>query len=241
VANSVEQLEAFLDGKRGRHGDVFKNALHEAIRYLQFLEIIRARVESTEKEYIYLVEAFISGKLTNKEQSLLHRQTHLTLLVQLEIESFYLFSKIYLDTTARFLEVYFGQHPNFRFESFEKLFRREAAIWKSDYGLKFDSEFCEVIQKLLVKIVGFRGKKIVHPKGRDAQSLIGRRLHALAWKSDGSSGVSLTAGFTGVKSSNEFYQSTDVGDLWKLIEQYTNLFIQFADQNVEKLKLRLEQ
>lgn len=201
MSNPTKQLEDFLGEEWIKHGHSFQDALREVIRYSQFLEVIKARVESASKEYIRLMHARMNTKhsyeiLTKEDKEQVDALVHHALLVQLEIESFYLFSKIYLDTTTRFLEVYFGQFNDFRFESFEKLFQTNAAIWKYTHILKFEPDFREVIQRLLPEIVSFRGKKITHPQLPGGRNLVGRRSHALTWKSDGSGSVSLTAGLS---------------------------------------------
>jgi hypothetical protein len=245
VPNAISQLIDFRDREWIKHGHSFQSALLEAVRYLHFLEIIKARLEDAGKEYTELVNARmreVGGhrKLTNEEQKQLEHEMHLSSVIQLEIESFYLFSKIYLDIIAHFLSIYFSQLPNFRFESFQKLFGPKAAIWESPPVLKIEPRFREVIRRLMDEIVYFRSKRIVHPQLSRGRNLVGNRSHALTWRSDGSSGISLTVGLSRSESPSDFYRSANVQDLCGLIEQFTSLLIQFLIQNKDRAKIAVK-
>src|SRR5208283_4691073 len=112
MSNPISQLIDFKDKEWSKHSGSFQDALEEVIRYLLFLEIIKTRMNTFESEFKSLIETGTRGKggrrkLTAKEQRQLERKRHLQSEVELEIESFYLFSKIYLDMTAHFCRVYF--------------------------------------------------------------------------------------------------------------------------------------
>jgi len=235
--NSLKRLEDFLEKESIPRDESLKDAFREIRRYLEFLLEIKQRAELAQPELISLLddlmEAVKNGVAESFEQTKLNRYNHLSLVVPLEIESFYLFSKIYLDTTVQFLGVRFSQLQGFHFESFGSLFQPKAHIWKQPEILVIKKEFRDVIKKLYSEIVGFRNEKVVHPK-LSGRTMIGRRTHGFTPTSDRGS-VKLI-GLIRNSPKYDTYNSTDTRILWQLIEEYTNLFAEFSIQNIEGIR-----
>jgi hypothetical protein len=235
--NSLKKLEKFLEKELTPRDESLKDAFREIRRYLEFLMEINRRAELAQPELISLQDdlmaAVKNGVVESFEQIKLNRYNHLSLVVPLEIESFYLFSKIYLDITVQFLGVRFSQLQGFNFKSFGDLFRSHQQIWKHPDVFVIKEEFRDVIQKLFPEIIDFRNDNVVHPK-HSKQKMIGRRTHGFTLTPD-----RCRAQLIGlIRNSPQYdaYNSTDTRILWQLIEEYTNLFVEFSIQNLEKVR-----
>jgi len=82
-------------------------------------------------------------------------------MLQLEIESFYLFAKILLDKVAHFVEFYFGQGQGCSLVSqdqFVKNLPTHAAL----KGIKFTDRFAETMKTLKQDISDHRDYQIAH-------------------------------------------------------------------------------
>ena len=101
-----------------------------------------------------------SGRyLTKKEEAQFRRKNKNSQVFQLEIESFYIFAKIYLDKTAHALETYFGERRNCSFESFSKFASKFKTLESVD-KFTVELELQEIALKLKQEIVDFRDKKL---------------------------------------------------------------------------------
>jgi hypothetical protein len=100
---------------------------------------------------------------------------------------------------------------------------------ESVHGFKIEPELRQIVLKLGQEIVDFRDKKIAHAK-------MPRLDHGLTWNKEGR--VSITVGFWYPKPTDKYFQTADVRDLWKLLEQYTDLWTRFIILNRQKAKLR---
>ena len=224
------------------HSNILSSSLSQPIRYADFVEIIHSRVKKTAAKFIrsknesWALRRKLDQKagkpryLTKKEETQSQQGFRIGQTLQLEIESFYLFSKIYLDKTAHFLEVYFGEIQNCSFESFSK-FTSKLDLLESAHGFKVEHELREIIVKVEKEIVDFRNKKIAHAK-------MPRLDRGLTWNKKGT--VLITSGFFYPKPTDKYFQTADVEDLLKLLEQYTNLWASFIALNRQKSKFQLK-
>lgn len=231
----TDKLESFLDAEQDqfpiRRVRLVKNAVQEAKRYSAFLRLVNERASDVSVKCNYSLRCCVgvpAGKV--REERLSHFE-QLGINLQLEIESFYLFSKIYLDKTVHFLETYFGRLHNCSFESFSKL-KAALSILESAHDFKVQPELREMVDKLMNVVVEFRDKKITHAKNP-------RLFRGLNWENDGR--VSMASGFLDPKPTDQLFGTMDAGDLWKLLESYTDMFTEFIKENSEKAMLRLNQ
>ncbi len=96
---------------------MFAFSFREVERYYDFIEIIYVRHASAVKEYLKAFNALQrtidkspgSHSTTAEQLVLLETLLRLGNIVQLEIESYYLFAKMLLDKIARAVEFYFGK------------------------------------------------------------------------------------------------------------------------------------
>lgn len=92
----------------------FSISFSQISRYYDFVRIILDRHEKVSRDFVENTKAMRaiarpgSHPVTGEHMALLEAGRHLSSLVHLEIESFYLFAKILLDKMARSLEFYFG-------------------------------------------------------------------------------------------------------------------------------------
>ena len=115
-------LSGFINTERSQYttkdNNKFAFALGQALRYYGFLLIILERCEKASRNMISIHEKSMKlmstqtsepVPMTVEQMRLMEESSRLMTLVHLEIESFYLFAKIFLDNVARFLWVYFGE------------------------------------------------------------------------------------------------------------------------------------
>jgi hypothetical protein len=119
MSRSPQLFDAFVENERHRFTDKDGNLLglsvYQIMRYYEFLTIILERHAETSKIYSNLhrqnMANFSEGwrETTPDEMVVLEELFKYMSLVQLEVESFYLFAKILLDRTAHFVELFFGR------------------------------------------------------------------------------------------------------------------------------------
>jgi len=97
------------DAYVGKDSNLFAFSLGQAIRYYDFILIIVRRYEDISREIIShstkmkaLLSTASSGTATIEQMQLLEEMSRLSTLAHLEIESFYVFAKIFLDKLAFF-------------------------------------------------------------------------------------------------------------------------------------------
>ena len=98
-------------------GNTFARSLAEASRYYDFLLIIVDRYRNTSKKMVSInkkerklstAQTGVIVPVTVEQMRLMEEWSRFNTLVQLEIESFYQFAKIFLDKIALFIQRYFG-------------------------------------------------------------------------------------------------------------------------------------
>ncbi|MGA3285338.1 MAG: hypothetical protein ABSD57_12885 [Verrucomicrobiota bacterium] len=232
----TDKLEEFLRAEQNQfpieRACLVENAAREIKRYAAFLSLVKERATEVSIKCNESLRCCVGMPAGKEREERLARFDQFGLKLQLEIESFYLFSKVYLDKTVHFLETYFGRLQNCSFESFSKLSVEQLQILESDYQFQIQPKLREVIEKLMKVVIEFRDKKIIHQKTP-------RLLRGLNWQIDGK--VSMASGFLYPKQTEQQFQSMDVEELWAWLESYTNLFTEFVMQNSAKAKLRQNQ
>src|SRR6266496_248045 len=112
-------LTDFISSERERFANEDNNkfamSFSQISRCSAFLDVIIERYEEASQQFFQNTKSMQATRLPGthpmtSEQIALHNEgVRLTLLLHLEIESFYLFAKIFLDKIAHALEFYFGQ------------------------------------------------------------------------------------------------------------------------------------
>ena len=231
----TDKLERHLAAERNQfpigRARVLENAALEIKRYSAFLILVKARAIEVSVKCNEALRCCVGMPAGEEREKRMSRFEQLNVNLQLDIESFYIFATIYLDKTSHFLEAYFGELRDCSFESFRSL-KQQLDLMESSHGFKLNRQFREMAEKLFTDIVDFRDKKITHAK-------MPRLFRGLNWEADGR--VTMASGLINAKPTDKLFQTTDVGDLWMLLEKYSGLFTEFVEQNPKKAKSRLNE
>src|SRR6266853_403102 len=133
----TNKLEMFIDSEREQfhasNASITKTAVHEIKRYSAFLSIIKRRALDASDRGNETLRCSAGRPAGPVRDELIASFEALAIHFQMEMESFYMFAKLYLDKTVHFLETYFGQRANCSFESFSR-FDRILATLTSEHG-----------------------------------------------------------------------------------------------------------
>jgi hypothetical protein len=126
-------LSRFVDSERTRFrsedNNKFAFSLSQISRYQQFTTVVFGRYQNVSEEFIANVKAqqksFLEGthKATDDQMFLVNESARLSILLHVEIESFYLFAKILLDKVAHSIEFYFGSVRKRPLDSHDDLYK----------------------------------------------------------------------------------------------------------------------
>jgi hypothetical protein len=100
-------------------------------------------------------------QLTADEMLILARRSELSARIHLEVETFYLFAKIFLDKAARFLEHCFGAVRKLSLHSHDRLVKGLDA-YVAATGISVPAELSGEIRSLKDRISDFRDYQIAH-------------------------------------------------------------------------------
>jgi len=164
-------LEEFIWNERMKYDDVgindFAIPLGPVLTYYDFVQIVTGRYEKAVQglaEHYRRCQAIVrerSGELPPEVAEELLSSSELTALLHLEIESFYLFSKILLDKIAHFIQDYFGQARGCSLASHDKLVKNHAKFGDAK-NLRYPDGFTESLDLLKRKICDYRDKEVTH-------------------------------------------------------------------------------
>jgi hypothetical protein len=217
--------------------NMFAFALGQASGYYDFLLIILDRYEKASKEFVSVNEKSMklmrtqtseTVLVTDEQMRLLEESSRLTTPVHLEIESFYLFAKVLLDTVARFLYVYFGQGRGVRPNSHNDLAKHHEKYLEAK-GLVIPEGLSESIMLLKESICDYRDDEISH-------ELSLRRIRATAWS--GSGGARIASGMMFPRKGDKTATSAALAQLMKDVNVYIGKVIMLIESNRDKSRLR---
>lgn len=216
-------------------GNLFSSSLGEALRYYDFLLIVADRYRKISKKMVSinkkerkLAGAQIGGPfpVTAEQMRLMVEWSRLNTLVHLEIESFYLFAKIFLDKIALFIQRYFGQAQGISLRSHDKLTKNHDAF-RLAKGLTYPQGFSQAIIILNQRIVDFRDKQITHLYSQ-------RTVRATAW--GGAEHMRIAAYHS---KTREQAQSEELPKLIQAIDGYIQQLITLIESNRAQTTLEL--
>jgi hypothetical protein len=167
----TDELSELLDEERNRFGEYEANLF---VRILDQLRHYRAVLRVIHDRYLDFCKAYVEnypvlfavpppGEPPTLDSALLTTQKDLTVLLRLEIESFYLFGKILLDWFARFVEFYFGPGRGLSLASHDKLTKN---IWEyaRTKGLSLPTGMVEACLSLRENLSDIRDYQVAHQK-----------------------------------------------------------------------------
>jgi hypothetical protein len=214
--------------------NLFAFALSQAARYDSFLHVIVARYDEVRIEFQGSIEGFIArlseyqGKELNADDMRdWSRHSELTELLHLEIESFYLFAKIFLDHIARFIEAYFGPERRLSLDSHDDL-TKSFQRFREAKGLRCSDEFQQTLERLKSKIADYRDYHIAHSKNP-------RLSHGTTWGPNNEPEI-MRVPFFSTKTGLQGTQSASEGlsDLRAVLDAYIELVIALITDNRDK-------
>ena len=240
----MDILSEFIHTERFQYANKDNNkfafALGQASRYYGFLLIILERCEKASRNMISISEKSMKlmstqtsepVPVTVEQMRLMEESSWLMTLVHLEIESFYLFAKIFLDNVARFLYVYFGSAQGVSLKSHGNL-----AVHHKRYcevkSLAVPQGFSESVMLLKERICDYRDDVIAHE-----MSL--RTIKGTAWGA--SKDAIITGGTLYPREGDSRATSEALPQLMDAINIYIRQVITLIQSNRDKTRLKLKE
>jgi len=167
-------LSDFIGTERKQYttidGNLFASSLGEALRYYNFLLIVADRYRNISKKMVSIsnkrwrltpVQTGGPFPMTDEQIFLMEKWNQLNTLIHLEIESFYMFAKIFLDKITLFIQNYFGQARDISLRSHDKLTINHAEFCLAK-SLTLPQGFSQSIIFLKEHISDYRDKQVEH-------------------------------------------------------------------------------
>lgn len=167
-----EKLQELTEQHPWRDGAEL-TALKQVQRYRQFLELLLAQYADSSREYAACRRCFFldnpAEEWTLEDQK---RGNELGHLLELQIESFYVFAKILLDKLAIAVERHFGGARGLSLDSHDKLVKNLDRYAESHHFGVRDS-IRQQAQTLKLRVSDFRDKNIEHFKSPHISAGVG--------------------------------------------------------------------
>jgi hypothetical protein len=145
-------------------------AFSQVSRYLRSLQLIVGRYQEVSRKFVDSTNRVMAmsqrkrnGDSFSEESAVFDEGRPLNDQLHLEIESFYLFAKIFLDKIAHFLEFYFGSVRGKSLDSHDQLVKNFEAFCDSN-GLDLPADFMTLAGELKTAISDHRDYQIAHGK-----------------------------------------------------------------------------
>jgi len=214
----------------------FVPAMGKVERYAYFLEIVVARhralviqhAELTKKARAFMQPGGGRRTMAPEEVEVLRQLSGLSQLIHLEVETYYLFAKIFLDRVAHFIEHAFGSERRMSLDSHDKLTKNLKA-YVSARRLECPKEFFDELVVLKRRIADFRDYQIAHEKSP-------YMTHGTMWGPSQEPRI-VFAAFPPPGANlraTEAVQSEELGSLHAAIQIHMGRFIEFYELNREK-------
>jgi hypothetical protein len=165
-------------------------------------------------------------QVTEREGALMSEEYPLSLRVQLEQESFYIFAKMLLDKVAHAIGVYFGEARGCSFASHDDL-TKSIVKYSELLGLEVNPSLVARMQQLKVDVADFRDKNISHEKSPRTIT-----MRPLILDPDGTVRLSLHKVYPQESDINVVARPVD--ELLGELEDYVLRFLDFLRMNSDK-------
>lgn len=211
-------------------------ALGQITRYVRFLEMLHDRHRANSDAFVLQMEQMHSvlsksGEITAEQAEYLQICNAKQSVVELDIESYYLFAKILLDRVARFVEFYFGPARNLSLDSHGKM-TRNFGRYAADRGLHSCERVDERLRSLKVDISDYRDYQIAHHKNP-------RTIRGLLFHPD--EGVAIVATNLYPAPEEKQVQSVPLAKISDDIDKYLEEVISLLCDNRDRTILRRDQ
>ena len=228
----------FIRGEREHFSDFDSNRVGFAganvLRYYDFLIAILGRHERASRGFLESFERVKRAMelndpvATNRELDRLwpgHNEAMMTL--QLEIESFYLFAKLFLDKIALFIQLYFGQVRKLPLHSHSDL-QKNLETFAAQNKIELAPGWKAMLDGLEEHIVHFRDKQITHDKNL-------RAMRGISVTSDGA--TTMRIGHLYPLPTDKGLASTNLADLMHRIDGYVDFVVALVEANRDRSRL----
>ncbi len=227
---STDRIQAFITSVLLKHRDVkavntLIKRFNTCVRYLHFLQIIRARYEAVNPLYMAALERWHShnwsGPRTMTSEELLEQQRmgDLGVELHLEIESFHVFANILLDRIADTVRYYFWRKPKWSHHQLKLRFHK---ICASRSLTKKPTNLSEMFSRLQ-PIVDYRHDWIVHTSDPNLS-------HATAWGPNKKATILPSVAGKAIVE----HQPEDLDTLFSDIDSYITAIVEFFKTNIDK-------
>jgi len=238
-----QQIRDFIQENRPRfntkNNNLFATAFSQIEHYFLYINIISSRCKPLEKQLLKNLKKFDdsiikdsnSHPLTNYQEELIREQRDLSLKINLEIESSYLFAKILLDKIAKTIEFYFGPERGLSLNSHSELNKsiEQYVIKKS---IEINPELKKVMLELEEDISGFRDKQIAHIcKERNP-----RIIRGISFADDKKANMVLSHLYPDHKDASK--KSASPEELLLLIAKYIEMIMKLIEENIERVFIK---
>jgi len=169
--------------------------------------------------------------MTADQHALFLRSGKLQELVQLEIESFYLFAKIMLDKVAQFIGQYFGQAEGCSLASHDR-FLKSIIQYQKIKGLVLDERVILIAKNLKKQIADYRDKQISHQQNP-------RTIVGTAWSATADVRIFTTQLYPKSTDPGQI-ESAPLADLGKEIDEYLLCVFSLISNNRPKTKFKVK-
>ena len=224
----------------GNDNNYFAFSLGQSLRYYDFLLIIFDRYRKASEDMVSVHNKLIKPSLkqpgkkipvTDTQMRIWVESLRLHTLVLLEIESFYIFAKIFLDKIALFIQNYFGPARGISLRSHDKL-EKEYERFRLVKGLNYPQGFSQSIIFLKKNISDYRDKQISHMYSQKA-------FKGITWGVN--KRMKITTGQLFPTSSNsKLLPSEDLALLLQAIDTYIQQLISLVESNRAKTVFALK-
>ncbi len=235
-------IEDLIESEHHRFVDsvqftAFATSWQAVDHYHTFLTIILERETKATQTYSERLKALMETPpspgpyLTAEQRHRLDESSRATDLLHIEIESFYLFAKILLDTVARAIEKYFGQGRACSLDSHHDLVDNFGE-YAGQRKLAVPTGFMEKAAQLKQNISDFRDYQIAHDKRLN-------RVTATALTRDGRATMIATSTVLPAERFKVQAVSTHVEELMSAVEDYIIVAIEIVKTNLDKTTFKL--
>ena len=217
-----------------KHNNMFAFSFSKVLRYYEFLAIILERCKNAGTEFHATLNALQTsfkdreGALSTEQSRLLENNSHSTLILHLEIESFYLFAKILLDKAARALEFYFGKAQRSPLDSHDDLTKNIKKYAAARNISIPGEELLEIVGRLKNDVSDYRDQEIAHEKSP-------RSMKGTASDAKGTARITTLRIYPTEKDKQ--VESKPPEEVLKQIDEYLRLLIIYIGSNRDKTAL----
>jgi hypothetical protein len=221
----------------GQHNNMFAFAFSKITRYSQFVDVILERCNAASARFLENTNAMRATMqegnhpLTLEQLELFGQGLQLTAVLHLEVESFYLFTKILLDNIARAVEFYFGQARGRPLDSHDDLVKNLPGYAAAKGLTNLPDRLVALAAELKQDVSDYRDYEIAHEKSP-------RTMKATAFNLDGT-GVRIASTKLYPGERDQQKESRPPDEVMLVIAEYLAAVVACITENRDRTALEL--